>query len=247
MSVLQVENLTKTYGSGPAAVHAVREMSLSIRFGEFVAVMGQSGSGKSTLLSILGGLNTPTLGSYRVDEIDVYALGVDRRADFRREYLGFIFQSFHLIPYLSLAENVMLPLATTAKSGREKRALAEAALERVGLGGKSHRLPAEVSGGEAERAAIARAIVNAPPVLLADEPTGNLDTRTSAQVMDLLEDLNDQGMTVVMVTHSPQCARHARRILHVSDGRIEDDALLPRGQANAAAILSSTDAEASGA
>jgi putative ABC transport system ATP-binding protein len=147
--------------------------------------MGESGAGKSTLLSILGAMNTPTTGMLAVDDIDVYDLKSEQRADFRREFLGFVFQSFHLIPYLTLQENVMLPLATIRMPKTEKRSKALAALERVGLGGKGDRLPGEASGGEKERCAIARAIVNAPPVLLADEPTGNLDTRTTDAVMDL--------------------------------------------------------------
>jgi putative ABC transport system ATP-binding protein len=185
--------------------------------------MGESGSGKSTLLSLMGALNTPTSGRYVVDDIDVYSLGQDRRADFRREFLGFVFQSFHLVPYLTLAENVMLPLAVVKRSGKEKRAMAEEALARVGLGGKANRLPSQISGGEQERVAIARAIVNEPPILLADEPTGNLDTKTTRDIMDLLTRLNAEGMTIVMVTHNPDCAREARRILRVSDGRIVDE------------------------
>jgi putative ABC transport system ATP-binding protein len=171
----------------------------------------------------MGALNTPTSGRYVVDDIDVYSLGQDRRADFRREFLGFVFQSFHLVPYLTLAENVMLPLAVVKRSGKEKRNLAEEALARVGLGGKANRLPSQISGGEQERAAIARAIVNEPPILLADEPTGNLDTKTTRDIMDLLTRLNGEGMTIVMVTHNPDCARDARRILRVSDGRIVDE------------------------
>ena len=224
MSYIEANNLTKRYGTGDGAVAAVREISLEIDEGEFVAVMGESGSGKSTLLSVLGALNTPTAGSLTVDEIDVYGLGQEQRADFRREFLGFVFQSFHLIPYLTLAENVMLPLATVKASRKDKRRMADEALARVGLAGKEGRLPSQISGGEQERVAIARAIVNEPPILLADEPTGNLDTKTSGAIMDLLGQLNREGMTIVLVTHSPVCARHARRVLKVSDGRvIEED------------------------
>ncbi len=224
MSYIEANNLTKRYGTGDGAVAAVREITLQIEEGEFVAVMGESGSGKSTLLSVLGALNTPTAGSLTVDEIDVYGLGPEQRADFRREFLGFVFQSFHLIPYLTLAENAMLPLATVKAPRKEKRRMAEEALARVGLAGKEDRLPSQISGGEQQRVAIARAIVNEPPILLADEPTGNLDTRTSAAIMDLLGRLNREGMTIVMVTHSPECARHARRVLKVADGRvIEED------------------------
>ncbi|GAB6061947.1 ABC transporter ATP-binding protein [Deferrisoma palaeochoriense] len=223
MSHIVAENLTKQYGSGEAAVFAVRGMTFSIEPGEFVAVMGESGSGKSTLLSILGALNTPTEGRLVVDGIDVYGLDSERRADFRREFLGFVFQSFHLVPYLTLAENVMLPLATVKAPRREKRRMAVEALEKVGLGAKADRLPSQVSGGEQERVAIARALVNDPPILLADEPTGNLDTKTSREVMDLLTRLNQEGTTVVMVTHSPECAGYARRVLRVADGRIVEE------------------------
>ena len=185
MSYIHVENLIKRYGNGDAAVMAVGGMSFHIQMGEFVAVMGESGSGKSPLLSMMGGLNTPTSGQYSVDGLVVYQLGQDKRADFRREFLGFVFQSFHLVPYLTILENVMVPLVTVKTNGRTKRSMAEDALSRVGLDGKEHRLPSQVSGGEQERVAIARAIVNEPPILLADEPSGNLDSKTTREVMDL--------------------------------------------------------------
>ncbi|MEE9530992.1 MAG: ABC transporter ATP-binding protein [Syntrophobacteria bacterium] len=223
MSYIRAEKLTKQYGTGDAAVMAVGGMSFNIQMGEFVVVMGESGSGKSTLLTMMGALNSPTAGNYRVDGLEVYELGQDQRADFRREFLGFIFQSFHLIPYLTLLENVMLPLATVKMSRQKKRALAEDALLRVGLNGKSHRLPGQTSGGEQERVAIARAIVNEPPILFADEPSGNLDTKTTRVVMDLLQSLNEEGMTIVMVTHSPECAGYARRVLRISDGLLVED------------------------
>ena len=220
---IEAKNLKKQYGEGDGVVHAVRDMSLSVEAGEFIAIMGESGSGKSTLLSMLGALNTPTAGNYEVAELDVYGLGIDQRADFRREFIGFVFQSFHLVPYLSVMENVMLPLATTEKSKREKRALAAASLDKVGLADKGDRLPSQISGGEAERVAIARAIVNEPPILMADEPTGNLDSATSKEVMKLLEELNANGMTVIMVTHSAECAAHARRTIRIADGKIQED------------------------
>jgi putative ABC transport system ATP-binding protein len=223
MSYIQAENLIKQYGAGEAAVTAVGGMSFRIKMGEFVAVMGESGSGKSTLLTMMGALNTPTSGEYSVDGLEVYELGQDQRADFRREFLGFVFQSFHLVPYLTVLENVMLPLVTVKTNGRTKRAMAEDALSRVGLDGKAHRLPGQISGGEQERAAIARAIVNEPPILLADEPSGNLDTKTSREIMDLLRSLNQDGMTIVMVTHSPECAGYARRLLQISDGLLVED------------------------
>ena len=226
MSYIQAENLIKQYGTGDAAVVAVGGMSFHIQMGEFVAVMGESGSGKSTLLTMMGALNTPSSGEYSVDGLEVYELGQDQRADFRREFLGFVFQSFHLVPYLTVLENVMLPLVTVKTNGRSKRAKAEDTLSRVGLHSKAHRLPGEISGGEQERVAIARAIVNEPPILLADEPSGNLDSKTSREVMDLLRLLNEEGTTIVMVTHSTECAGYARRMLRISDGLLEDDVLL---------------------
>ncbi len=230
MSYIQAEKLIKQYGTGEAAVTAVGGMSFRIKMGEFVAVMGESGSGKSTLLSMMGALNTPTSGEYSVDGLRVYELGQDQRADFRREFLGFVFQSFHLVTYLTILENVMLPLVTVKTNGRTKRAMAEDALSRVGLDGKAHRLPGQISGGEQERVAIARAIVNEPPILFADEPSGNLDTKTSREVMDLLKSLNEDGMTIVMVTHSPECAGYARRLLRISDGLLVEDVPLNGNQ-----------------
>jgi putative ABC transport system ATP-binding protein len=169
----------------------------------------------------MGAMNTPTSGSYYVDDIDVYRLDSEQRADFRREYLGFIFQSFHLVTYLNVMENVMLPLTTVAKKNRgDKEAMALQALAWVGLENKARRLPGQISGGEKERVAIARAIVNEPPILLADEPTGNLDSRNSQEVMALLQRLNQKGMTIIMVTHSKQCAAFAGWQLSVSDGRL---------------------------
>ncbi|MDX2453191.1 ABC transporter ATP-binding protein [Desulfosarcina sp.] len=220
MSSINAQQLGKSYGRGSGKVHALSDVSFTIDSGEFVGIMGESGAGKSTLLSILGAMNTPTTGTLAVDDIDVYDLKSEQRADFRREFLGFVFQSFHLIPYLTLLENVMLPLTTIRMPKSEKRSKALAALERVGLDGKGDRLPGEASGGEKERCAIARAIVNDPPVLLADEPTGNLDTRTTDAVMDLFTGLNAEGTTIVMVTHSPRCAAHVHRVLDVADGRL---------------------------
>lgn len=220
MSYITCENIVKTYGKGEAAIHAVNGISLSIAQGEFVAVMGESGSGKSTLLSILGAMNTPTSGRYQVDGINVYGLTSEQQADFRREYLGFVFQSFHLVPYLTVLENVLLPLTTTKKPKREKVDMAMEALAWVGLKAKAARLPNQISGGEMERAAIARSIVNKPPIILADEPTGNLDSRNSKTVMDLLQRLNANGVSIVMVTHSANCAEYAQRTLQVRDGRV---------------------------
>jgi putative ABC transport system ATP-binding protein len=218
MSYIVAENLVKKYGNGNATVTAIGGISFQIEAGEFIGVMGESGAGKSTLLSVVGAMNAPTSGSLSVDEIDVYRLSREKRADFRREFLGFIFQSFHLVPYLTVLENVMLPLAIIKAGRSKKRDLAEQALSQVGLLDKAHRLPSQISGGEKERVAIARSIVNEPPVLLADEPTGNLDTKTSGEIMKLLQSLNEQGMTIIMVTHSHESAKYAQRILQVSDG-----------------------------
>jgi putative ABC transport system ATP-binding protein len=220
MSFISADHINKTYGNGDAAVTAVSGITFKIESGEFVALMGESGAGKSTLLSIMGGMNTPTSGAYAVDGIDIYSLSSEQRADFRREYLGFIFQSFHLVPYLTVIENVMLPLTTIQQKQRYKKEMAMQALSWVGLDSKAFRLPNQISGGEKERAAIARAIVNEPPIVLADEPTGNLDSRNSSEVMDLLGRLNAEGTTIIMVTHSHQCAAHANRRIEMSDGRL---------------------------
>ena len=220
MSYIRAEDLSKQYGIGDAAVMAIHDMDFTVESGEFVSIMGESGAGKSTLLSIVGAMTPPTSGKFLVDEIDVYGLGSEKRTDFRREFIGFVFQSFHLVPYLTVVENVMLPLTTVKASKKRKRALAEAALDQVGLTGKEDRLPSQISGGEKERVAIARAIVNDPPVILADEPTGNLDSATSHEIMGLLQRLNREGTTVLMVTHSQDCAAYAERVLRVSDGRL---------------------------
>ena len=218
MSYILADNLMKTYGNGDATVTAVAGISFKINEGDFIGIMGESGAGKSTLLGMMGAMNAPTSGRLIVDDIDVYSLGQEQRADFRREFLGFIFQSFHLVPYLTVIENVMLPLAVVKAGRKKKKTMAEDALDQVGLSDKARRLPNQISGGEKERVAIARSIVNEPPVLLADEPTGNLDTKTTREIMELLRQLNEEGMTIVMVTHSPDCADYAQRIMKVSDG-----------------------------
>ena len=218
MSYIIAEDLVKQYGNGDALVTAVGGISFSINEGEFISVMGESGAGKSTLLGMMGAMNAPSSGRLIVDDIDVYSLSQEQQADFRREFLGFIFQSFHLIPYLTVIENVMLPLAVVKAGNKKKRAMAEEALDQVSLLDKALRLPNQISGGEKERVAIARSIVNEPPVLLADEPTGNLDTKTTGEIMKLLRRLNDEGMTIIMVTHSPDCADYAHRLMKVTDG-----------------------------
>ena len=229
MSYIILEQITKTFGSENSLVTAINDVSFKIDAGEFVAVMGESGAGKSTLLGIMGAMNAPTSGRLVVDEIDVYGLHQEQQADFRREFLGFIFQSFHLVPYLTVIENVMLPLTVIKMENRKKREMAKRALAQVSMADKAHRLPNQISGGESERVAIARAIVNEPPVLLADEPTGNLDKKNTQEIMALLGRLNREGMTIVMVTHSQDCAHHARRIIQISDGCLIADSVMTRG------------------
>ena len=204
MALIEIRKVAKHYGSGDDVVEALRGVDISIEAGEFITIMGQSGSGKSTLLSVLGGLNHPTSGEVEMAGTAIYRLSGERLADFRAGNLGFVFQSFNLISYLTALENVMLPLAIVPMSNGNKRIAARSALEKVGLGSKLDRLPNQLSGGEQERVAIARAIVNNPHILLADEPTGNLDSKTSEDVMALFRQLNDAGQTVVMVTHNPE-------------------------------------------
>jgi len=220
MSLITISNLKKHYTSGDDVVEALRGVDISIEAGEFITIMGQSGSGKSTLLSVLGGMNHPTSGSVEMAGVKLYELPGEKLADFRAHNLGFVFQSFHLIPYLTAIENVMLPLAIVKMATKEKRNAAAQALQRVGLGGKLERLPNQLSGGEQERVAIARAMVNNPHILLADEPTGNLDSATSDEVMALFRELNDAGQTVVMVTHNPDNGRYADRTILLKDGRV---------------------------
>jgi len=222
MGLIEIKDLSKIYESGTEKVYALSDVNLHIEKGEFISVTGPSGSGKSTLLTILGGLNHPTTGEVFVDEIPIYQLPLESLADFRREYLGFIFQSFQLIPYLSVIENVMLPLTITDRSNREQREMAEEILNKVGLKGKERRLPDQLSGGEQERVAIARALVNRPPILLADEPTGNLDTKTGREIMELFKGLNQEGQTIIMVTHNLENRIWSTRTISLRDGRVEN-------------------------
>jgi putative ABC transport system ATP-binding protein len=222
MAFVEVSDVNKVYrpdGAG-SEVRVVSGVSLEITEGEFVCLMGPSGSGKSTLLGIVGAMNHPTGGSVSIDGIDVYGLSEERRADFRREYLGFVFQQHHLMPYLNTVENVMLPFAAAAGSAKQKRASAMSALESVGLADKASRLPNQLSGGEQGRLAIARAIVNEAPLVLADEPTGTLDTQTGSEIMEVFLSLNERGQTIFMVTHNPENARLAHRTVHMRDGRL---------------------------
>ena len=223
MAFVAVENVSKTYSDQDSSggVQVLRDVSAEIAEGEFVCLMGPSGSGKSTLLTILGAMNHPSEGRLVIDGIDVYALSDERRADFRLQYLGFVFQQHHLMPYLNAIENVMLPLATLKLAGIEKRRRALDVLEKVGLGDKASRLPSQLSGGEQGRLAIARALVNDPPLLLADEPTGTLDTKTGDEIMKVFLDLNSLGQTIFMVSHNPANAALVHRVLHIRDGELE--------------------------
>jgi len=216
--LIKLKDIKKTYQTKGDIVKALGGVSLDIYKGESVAVMGQSGSGKSTLLSIIGGLNPPTEGCIEIDGIDLYALSQEKRADFRLKYLGFVFQQFQLIPYLTAFENVMLPLTTTKHTSRQKREMAEHVLNRVGLYKEMNRLPSQISGGEQERVAIARALVNSPPLILADEPTGSLDTRTGTEIMELFQTLNSEGQTILMVTHNPINTSYMGRTIIMKDG-----------------------------
>jgi len=223
MSLIKVQDVKKIYNGGEGEVVALGGISLNVDEGEFVALMGPSGSGKSTLLTMLGAMNPPTSGAVVVDDIDVYSLSAERRADFRSEYLGFVFQQFQLIPYLTALENVMLPLAITGKPNREQTEMAIAVLEKVGLAKKENRLPNQLSGGEQERVAIARAIVNEPPILFADEPTGALDSKNSEEIMNLFKDLNTEGQTIIMVTHNQEFLTYVKRAVFIRDGLLDDN------------------------
>ncbi|SJZ66755.1 putative ABC transport system ATP-binding protein [Trichlorobacter thiogenes] len=219
--MITTSNVTKNYPSGAGNVAALKGVDLTVETGEFVCIMGQSGSGKSTLLTILGGMCHPSAGSVEVDGAAIYSLNDDGLADFRAGHFGFVFQSFHLVPYLTALENVMLPLAPLKMSALEKQQLASDALTRVGLADCAGRLPSRLSGGEQERVAIARAVVNRPAILFADEPTGNLDSATSDQVMGLFAELHQAGQTIVMVTHNPDNGRYAQRTIRLKDGLLD--------------------------
>jgi len=223
-ALIQLTGLTKTYGQGQAALLALRGVDLRIDEGEFVAIMGPSGSGKSTLMNILGCLDIPTSGSYEFQGVHVEQLARNQRALLRRHFLGFVFQGFNLLARTTALENVELPLIYRGEPASARHATARAAMAQVGLAGWEHHNPAELSGGQQQRVAIARAIVTRPTVLLADEPTGNLDTHTSQEIMDLITTLNqEQGISILMVTHESDMAAYANRIVRLVDGRIESD------------------------
>ena len=218
--MISVSGLTKVFGSGDAAVHALRGVDLEIPEGDFVAVMGPSGSGKSTFLSILGCLERPSSGEYYLDGRDVNSLEDDELADLRNKKLGFVFQSFNLLPRHNVLRNVEIPLIYAGASREERRKRAQVLLEQVGLGHRLTHKPSELSGGEQQRVAIARALANDPLVIFADEPTGNLDTKSSLEIMEIFQQMHRTGRTIVMVTHEPDIAAYARRVIHFRDGEI---------------------------
>ena len=222
--VIRVEGVTKVYHMGSQTVHALRGVDMRVKSGEMIAVMGHSGSGKSTLMNMLGCLDVPTSGDYYLDGVHVNGLNKNQLADLRNQKLGFVFQGFNLLARTSALENVELPLLYD-RSGkkRDTRALAQRSLERVGLGERVDHHPSELSGGQQQRVAIARALVTTPTVLLADEPTGNLDSRTSVEIMALFQELNEEGVTILIVTHEPDVACYAKRLVEVRDGRILRD------------------------
>lgn len=223
MSVIKLTNISKIYGLGDATTVALDDVDLSIKKGEFVAIMGPSGSGKSTLMNIIGLLDTPSYGSYDFDGKPVSGLSQGARSKIRREKIGFVFQSFNLLPRMTVIENVALPLSYSGVSHVERLEKASKVLKDLGIHEKEYYRPTQLSGGQAQRAAIARAMVNEPSIILADEPTGNLDTKSSDNIMNLLREINDKGNTIIMVTHNPELTKHADRTLHVVDGKIVDD------------------------
>jgi len=221
--VIRARELVKTYQVGAEAVHAVCGIDLDVFPGEYVAIMGSSGSGKSTLMNMIGCLDTPTSGNYALNGTEVTSFRDDELAAIRNREIGFVFQTFNLLPRITAAQNVELPLVYAGVPGPERQERVEAALASVGLGDRSHHKPNELSGGQRQRVAIARALVNRPILILADEPTGNLDTATSEEIMTILQGLNERGHTVIIVTHEPDIAAHCRRTIRLSDGRIISD------------------------
>ncbi|MEG8946456.1 ABC transporter ATP-binding protein [Rosettibacter firmus] len=220
MSLVEINQISKVYETGGVKITAVNNVSFTISNNELITIMGESGSGKTTLLTIMGGLCKPTSGKVIVDGLDIYSLNQNSLADFRKEYLGFVFQTFQLIPYLTVEENVMLPLAISDLRKKQKKEIVYSILEKVHIKDKSKRLINELSGGEQQRVAIARALVNDPLIILADEPTGNLDSKTSKEIINIFLSLVSEGKTVVMVTHNKEYTKYATRVIELSDGKI---------------------------
>lgn len=225
--IIRLEHISKVYGSGETEVRALNDVNLIVEQGEYCSIMGPSGSGKSTAMNIIGGLDRPTLGHYYLDNVDVAQMEDAQLAHIRNKKLGFVFQQFHLLPQLSALENVMLPMVYASVNPNERRDRAEVALKRVGLEKRLNNKPNQLSGGQQQRVAIARAIVNRPVLLLADEPTGALDSRTTQEVLDIFGELNAGGITVVMVTHEPEVARQTQRIVWFRDGEVVHSHLTP--------------------
>jgi putative ABC transport system ATP-binding protein len=221
--MISTHQLCRRFHVGDSWVHALDHVDLHIEEGDFVAVMGPSGSGKSTLMNILGCLDTPNDGQYRLLDQEVAALDDDELSSIRNRHIGFVFQSFHLLPRLNALENVMLPLRYSNVDLAEAQQRAVRLLDRLGLSDRAHHKPNQLSGGQRQRVAIARSMINQPPLLLADEPTGNLDSKTSEEIMELFTELNESGQTILMVTHEDEIAAHARRLIHMRDGKIEHD------------------------
>jgi len=234
--IIHLKDVSMVFGCNGTRTTALAGISFDIRRGEYVVITGESGSGKSTLLTILGGLQVPTEGAVRIGGAELSALPADGLADFRRETIGFVFQSYHLLPYLTARENVMVPMSPARVPPREKEGRADDLLASVGLAGKEDRLPSQLSGGESQRVAIARALIHDPPVLLADEPTGNLDSATGEQILDLFSSLHARGKTVLMVTHNPSIIARATRSARLRDGRVVEDRLLRSPSAKPLAV-----------
>jgi len=222
-SVITIKELNKTYKNGSVEVHALKDVNLEIQHGEFIAVMGQSGSGKSTLMNILGCLDRPTSGEYLLEGINIKGQSQDELSLIRNKKIGFVFQAFNLIPRTDVLRNVELPMIYAKQKTSYRRARAIELLERVGLGDRTHHLPNELSGGQKQRVAIARALANNPPIILADEPTGNLDTQSSDEIMEIFRDLNKEGSSIILVTHEPEIAEYADRVIVFRDGRLIED------------------------
>jgi putative ABC transport system ATP-binding protein len=230
--VIDLRDVSKTYHVGEISVHALRGVSATVQRGEYVAIMGASGSGKSTLMHILGCLDIPTAGIYRLNGSDVRTADEDDLADLRNREIGFVFQSFNLIPRTRALANVELPLAYAGLGRADRRRRALSALHEVGLRDRDDHMPSELSGGQQQRVAVARALVTNPAMILADEPTGNLDTTSTREVMAIFERLSEEGRTIILITHEPDVAAHADRVIHLSDGRITSDTMTPLTEAS---------------